>query len=89
MIENTSLPQKELDYPREVIFKAIFRNNDDTLKSIESILKENEIDGDVTSKASGKSNFISYTVRGNFPSEERLNSVCGEIVVLEGFMSLF
>jgi len=81
--------QKNIDYPSEVIFKAIFRNSSHTMIGIKSILSENEIDAEVTSKESSGGKFISYTVKGIFPSDESVQSICKKIQTLEGYMSMF
>ena len=60
------------------------------MESIKSILAEHAIpEGKVTAKESSGGKFISYTVTGIFPSEENLNTICTQITMIEGFMSLF
>ncbi|HOP62168.1 MAG TPA: DUF493 family protein [Spirochaetota bacterium] len=89
MIEGNTT-KKEINFPAEVIFKSIFRNRPYTMESIKTILAEHSIDqGNVIAKESSGGKFISYTVTGIFPSEENLNTVCTQITMIEGFMSLF
>lgn len=89
MIESNTT-KKEIIYPAEVMFKAVFRNRPYTVETIRNILAENSVkEGKVTARESSGSKFISYTVTGIFPSEEELNSICTQITMIEGFMSLF
>lgn len=89
MIESNTT-KKEVIYPAEVMFKSVFRNRAYTMESIKSILAEHAIpEGKVTAKESSGGKFISYTVTGIFPSEENLNTICTQITMIEGFMSLF
>lgn len=89
MIEGNTT-KKEIIYPAEVIFKSVFRNRPYTMDSIRNILAEHSIpEGKVTAKESSGGKFISYTVTGIFQSEENLNTVCTQITMIEGFMSLF
>ncbi len=89
MIES-STPKKEIIYPAEVMFKSVFRNRPYTMDSIRNILAEHSIpEGKVVAKESSGGKFISYTITGIFPSEENLNTICTQITMIEGFMSLF
>lgn len=87
MIES-STPKKEILYPSEIIFKAVFRNRPYTMDTIKNIIHENADDGIVTSKESSEGKFISYTVTATFQSEEILNETCTKITMVEGFMML-
>ncbi len=82
--------RKEIDFPAELTFKAIFRNRAHTADSIRSILAEQGAD-DFTlyKKASSNGNFISYTITARFPSDDTLNRICSMVSGLEGFMTLF
>jgi len=88
MIENSN-NKKIIDYPAEIIFKAVFRNRPYTKESIKTILHENERSGSVTGKESSGGKFISYTVTSVMDSEDQLNKICTEVTMLEGFMSMF
>ncbi len=80
---------KEMNYPTEITFKAIFRNRSCTMDSIRGILAEEELSAAVTSTPSSGGKFISYTTTAVFASEESLQRVCGRISSLEGYMTMF
>jgi len=80
---------KEIIYPAEIVFKAVFRNMPYTLDTIRTIVHENGDGVSVTAKESSGGKFISYTITAVFESEERLNSTCTKITMTEGFMMLF
>ena len=88
MIENSN-NKKIIDYPAEIIFKAVFRNKPYTMESIKTILYENERRGSVTCKESFGGKFISYTITAVMDSEDQLYKICTEVTMLEGFMSMF
>ena len=88
MIES-GVTKKDIIYPAEIIFKAVFRNRPYTMDTIKNIISENTTDGRVTSKESSGGKFISYTITATFASEEILNATCSSIVTIEGFMSMF
>ncbi len=88
MIENTG-NKKVIDYPAEIVFKAIYRNKPYTMDSIKTILHENERNGRVSSRESSGGKFVSYTITAVMDSEEQLNKICTEVTMLEGFMSMF
>ena len=81
--------KKEIGYPTELTFKAIFRNNPYTLDSIKAILTEEKIEGSVNIMPSKNSKFISYTINAVFPSEDCLNRVCSKITTLDAYMTMF
>ncbi len=82
--------QKEIEFPSELTFKAIFRNNAHTGDSIRTILMEQGAAGStVSNKASSNGNFISYTITAEFPSNDILNKICSLVSGLDGFMTLF
>ncbi len=89
MIENSNLSQKKINYPSDIVFKAIFRNNDSTLASLKDILNAHGVEGNIEANSSKNGKFISYTVAGKFPSQETVNSICDAITSLQDFMSLF
>jgi len=89
MIENSGLNKKEVNYPADVVFKAIFRNKEFTHETLQVLLSENGINGNVDYRESSTGKFISYTITGNYPSEDILNSICTKVTMVEGFMSLF
>jgi len=85
----SSTPKKEIQYPSEIVFKAVFRNMPYTMDVIKNIIHEHADSVNVTSRESSGGKFISYTVTAIFQSEERLNSSCTQITMTEGFMMLF
>ncbi len=89
MIEGSNLNEKEISYPAEVVFKAIFRNREFTLQTLTTILTENNITGKIDSRESKNGKFVSFTISGTFCSKEELNSVCTKVTMVEGFMSMF
>jgi putative lipoic acid-binding regulatory protein len=88
MIEGGSA-KKEILYPAEIIFKAVFRNAPYTIDTIRNIVHEHSINGNVTSKESSGGKFISYTITSTFNSEDSLNLTCSKITMIDGFMSMF
>jgi len=88
MIESGT-PKKEIIYPSEIVFKAVFRNMPYTMDIIKNIIHEHADNVNVTSKESSGGKFISYTVTATFKTEEKLNSSCTQITMTEGFMMLF
>lgn len=88
MVE-TNLKEKEIDYPAEITFKTIIRNNPYTIDSLKSIMGENEIDAEIKEQPSKAGKFISYTVTAEFKSDEELNKICTLVSQIEGFMNLF
>lgn len=88
MIENGTT-KKEIIYPAEIVFKAVFRNRPFTMESIKNVVHEYAVNGIVTQKESSGGKFISYTITATFNSEEILNSTCTKITMIEGFMSMF
>jgi putative lipoic acid-binding regulatory protein len=90
MINMNTDQQKEIDYPAELTFKAIFRNNPHTGDSIKNIVLEQGAKNlALENKASSNGKFISYTITAEFPSNKTLNSICSMVSELEGFMTLF
>jgi putative lipoic acid-binding regulatory protein len=77
-----------IEYPREIIFKAIFRGESSSHEHITRCLSGKGLDHSISAKESGKGTFISYTIIAEFESEDLLNDVCGEIGKLEGFMTM-
>jgi len=88
MIENSST-KKEIIYPAEIVFKAVFKNAPYTMDTIKNIVHEHSVNGNVTSKESSEGKFISYTVTSTFLSEDLLNLTCTKITMVDGFMSMF
>ncbi len=85
----SSTPKKEIHYPAEIVFKAVFRNMPYTMDTIRNIVHEHAVDVVVTSRESSGGKFISYTITATFHSEESLNNSCTNITMIEGFMSMF
>ena len=83
------MSQKEIIYPSEITFKAIFKNNKIDVSDLEKLLFENHLNGQISYKESRTGKFISYTVTAVFPSDESLNYICSHIASFEGFMSMF
>ncbi len=83
------MDQKEIIYPTEMTFKAIFRNNKIDVSDLEKLLFENHLNGKISFKESRTGKFISYTVTAVFPTDESLNHICSQVASLEGFMSMF
>jgi putative lipoic acid-binding regulatory protein len=81
--------KKEILYPAEIIFKAVFRNAPYTIDTIRNIVHEHSINGNVTSRESSGGKFISYTITSTFSSEDLLNLTCSKITMVDGFMSMF
>jgi len=88
MVES-STQKKEILYPAEIVYKAIFRNTSYTHDIIKNVIHEHGINVVVTSKESSGGKFISYTVTAVFHSEDDLNASCTKITMIEGFMSMF
>ena len=77
------------DFPTEITFKAVFRNNPDTIHILHEIMGERDIDAAITVRESKKSTFVSYTVTAVFPSEEVLQGACRAVTLVDGFFTLF
>ena len=88
MIENGT-QKKEILYPAEIIYKAVFRNLPYTMDTIRNVVHEHAVNGLVTSKESSGGKFISYTITAVFQNEEELNASCTKVAMIEGFMSMF
>lgn len=88
MIESGT-QKKEIIYPAEIVYKAVFRNMPYTIDIIKNVIHEHAMNGIVTSKESSGGKFISYTVTAVFESEEKLNASCTKVAMIEGFMSMF
>ena len=81
--------EKEIIYPSEITFKAIFRNNIIDVSDLKNILVESNLSCNITFKESRTARFISYTVTAVFPTEESLNYICSRVASFEGFMTMF
>ncbi len=88
MIES-STQKKEIIYPAEIVYKAVFRNMPYTMDTIRNVIHEHAVNGIVTAKESSGGKFISYTVTAVFHSEDDLNASCTKVSMIEGFMSMF
>ena len=89
MISFENLQEKELAYPCVITFKTVFRNQDQVLEGIQSVLSEKNISCEISDRESRQGKFISYTITANFPTDKCLRETCTEISGLEGFMMLF
>ncbi len=85
----TTLQEKEIDFPAEITFKTIIRNSPHTLDSLKSLMTANEIDANIREQPSKAGKFISYTVTAEFKSNDELNKVCTLVSQVDGFMNLF
>lgn len=83
------MEKKEINYPAELVFKSVFKNSGDVLLEIEAVLTELGIDAAIRMRESGKSKFISYTIRAVFSSDDELKCVCDRISSISGFMMMF
>ena len=82
--------EKKIDYPAELTVKAVFRNNNyHTRESIASLYLELELDVTIVSQESSGGKFISYTITAVYRSSDDLETACGMISALEGFMTMF
>lgn len=81
--------KKEILYPSEIVYKAVFRNTPYIHDTIKNVIHEHGINVVVTAKESSGGKFISYTITAVFHSEDDLNASCTKVAMLEGFMSMF
>jgi putative lipoic acid-binding regulatory protein len=79
----------EIIYPRVMAFKAVFRAGDNILPEIQRALRDNSMEGIITARESSGGKFISFTIEAEVPSAEILESLCGAVAEIKGFMSLF
>jgi len=84
--DNTYQPP---EFPTEVTFKVICKNNDGMRDAIEEKCGSHKIEVNIDHRESRKGNFISYTVSGHFPDEQTLQGLCGDIAAVDGVMSIF
>lgn len=75
-------------FPREVIFKAVFRNRAGIHDSLTSCLAESTSEYTITQKASTAANFVSFSINARFDSSEHLSSVCSMVGTIEGFVMM-
>jgi putative lipoic acid-binding regulatory protein len=83
------MEKRAIDYPAELTFKSVFRDQGHVLAEIEAVLSRAGIDGSILCRRSGRGTFVSYTVRAVFSSDEELQSACAEISAISGFMMMF
>ena len=76
------------EFPREIIFKAVFRTGSFAKDSIIGCLSEKAIIHSITEKKSENGNFTSFTVTAEYESEAILHSVCSHVKSIEGFMMM-
>ena len=77
-----------IEYPREIIFKVVFRAGQFAHEAISSNLSERCIEHTITETGSSNGNFISYTITAVFNSIEILDNVCSDIKGIDGFMMM-
>ena len=80
---------KDIKYPAEITFKAVFKNDSNTILKINLIMEKSNIKASITSKESKNGNFISYTITSVFSSNDSLNQLCSEISSLNNFRMIF
>jgi putative lipoic acid-binding regulatory protein len=81
--------KKTIEYPAEITFKSVFKNNPEISDIIEALLAEHGVAGRITFRESRRNKFVSYTIIAEFESESSLNEICVRISTLEGFIMLF
>lgn len=81
--------EKKIDWPAEITFKVVFRNDDDTIAALSAVLEKNNLDAVISSKKSSNCKFVSHTVTATFPADENLKRVCTEISSIKGYMTMF
>jgi len=84
--ENTYQPP---EFPTEVTFKVICKNNDGMRDAIQEKCENYKIHADIDYRESKKGTFVSYTVSGHFPDEQTLQGLCNDIATINGVMSIF
>lgn len=89
MNQLTSSEKSIPDFPCEVTFKAIFRNNPDIFNIIRSTLEISGISPEITAHESKNGKFISYSITAVFSSDETLKLACSNISSINGFMTMF
>lgn len=80
--------KKEIAYPAEITFKAVFTHDPEVFSMVEAILASHGIDGQLTHKHSRNSSFISFTISADFKTEAQLNEVCCSISAVRGFIMM-
>lgn len=85
----SNLYERQIDYPSEITFKSIFRNERDLFDDIRLAMLKTVGEGSITSKTSRNSKFISYTIKAVFSSDEQLRSTCIKVSEIAGFMMMF
>lgn len=86
---NLEKTEKEIEYPYEITFKAIFRNIPDVHENLNSVLDSFGIQGIAAEHKSSHKKFISFTITGEIKSKEMLDDVCFKISSLQGYMTMF
>lgn len=75
-------------FPREVLFKAVFRNSVGLHDSLNTCLAESTSQFTITQKASSEAKFVSFSISAQFDSSEHLDSVCSMVGTIEGFVMM-
>jgi len=75
-------------FPREVLFKAVFRNRTGIHDSLTSCLAESTSDYKIEMKASSEAKFVSFSITAMFDSSDHLDSVCSMVGTIEGFVMM-
>ncbi len=77
------------DFPAEITFKVICRNLPYISDVLKNVLSEMGVAGEISDRESKKGNFISYTVTGEFVSNDILQKTCSNISLIDGVMMIF
>lgn len=75
-------------FPRDVLFKAVFKNRPGLHDSLSSCLTESTSSYKITEKASNSANFISFSIIAEFESSEHLDDVCTMVGTIDGFVMM-
>ena len=86
---NEEYTRQPPEFPTEVTFKVICKNNDGMRDAIQEKCENYKIDADIDYRESKKGTFVSYTVSGHFPDEQTLQGLCNDIATINGVMSIF
>ena len=81
--------ERKIDYPAEITIKTVFRTGFQSSGSVESLLKDINIECDIDFRKSSGERFTSFTITAVYRSSGELDLACRRISELEGFMTLF
>jgi|GEM_PF-1156806 len=75
-------------FPRDVLFKAVFRNRIGIHETLTSCLAESTSDYKIEMKASSEAKFVSFSINAMFESAEHLDSICSMVGTIDGFVMM-